>query len=375
MIRIGIVGCGFIGSVHSFALDRLVRAGLVDARVTCTFDVDQDRARQAADRHGAHVAPDLDALLDGVDVVWVCTWTAAHPAVVDAAAARGRAVFCEKPLATTLVECERVAATLATVPHQVGLVLRGAPVFRTLVAAVGSGRYGSPVTTILRDDQYFPNQGMYASDWRADVTRAGGGTLLEHSIHDVDLLRWLLGDPTTVSARIAARAGYPGIDDAATVGFGYPGAATATLVSVWHQVLTRGSSRRLEVFCDDAFLWTDDDHLGPLHVETSAGTEIVRSGAPEWTELLGLPEEHATALAQYAAPAKAFLDALAAGESRAPDAPDAPVALAAHRLVDLAYRSSEAGAVPLPVAPGALLAPPLVTPNGTPDGDLGGAPR
>ena len=50
------------------------------------------------------------------------------------------------------------------------------------------------MATVLRDDQYFPIQGFYGSTWRKDVTQAGGGTLIEHSIHDVDVLRWLLDD-------------------------------------------------------------------------------------------------------------------------------------------------------------------------------------
>ena len=112
-----------------------------------------------------------------------------------AAVDRGRAVLCEKPLAPTLAECEEVSGLLSRVPHQVGLVLRHAPVFRAFAAAVASGDHGRPLAALLRDDQYFPIQGMYGSDWRADVGRAGGGTLLEHSIHDVDVLRWILGDP------------------------------------------------------------------------------------------------------------------------------------------------------------------------------------
>jgi myo-inositol 2-dehydrogenase / D-chiro-inositol 1-dehydrogenase len=353
VIRVGIAGCGFIGSIHSFALHRLVGAGLVDAAVTSTFDVDPDRARRVADLHGAQPARDLDELLSRVDAVWVCTWTAAHEEVVERAAGRGVAVFCEKPLATTLPACERVAAALGRVPHQVGLVLRAAPVFRALADTVAGGGHGAPMATVLRDDQYLPNQGMYGSDWRADVARAGGGTLLEHSIHDVDLLRWVLGDPVSVSARLASRFGHPGIDDTAAVTFGYADGSIATLVSVWHQVLTRGSSRRLEMFCERALLWADDDHLGPLHVETAAGPEIVVSEPPEWTPRLGLPEEHAIPLAQYAAPAKGFLDALSNGTSPdAPRAPDAAVALAAHRLVDLAYRSAAADGAPQPVPGG-----------------------
>jgi predicted dehydrogenase len=350
VIRIGLVGCGFIGSVHSFALGALARAGLIDAAVVATFDPDRERAAALARHHDARPYDDLATLLDDVDAAWVCTWTAAHRPVVDAAVARGRAVFCEKPLAPTLAECEALAATLERVPHQVGLVLRHAPVFRALADAVASGRYGRPMATILRDDQYFPVQGMYASDWRADVERAGGGTLIEHSIHDVDVLRWVLGDPAEVSARAASLLGHSGIDDTTVLTLTYPDESIATITSVWHQILTRGSTRRLEVFCEDGMLWTDDDYLGPLHIETSAGSEVITPPAPSWLARLDVPEGVAQPLAQYAEPSKAFLDALVADGSSARGDPSAADALAAHRLVDLAYRSARAGGTPLAVA-------------------------
>jgi predicted dehydrogenase len=203
------------------------------------------------------------------------------------------------------------------------------------------------MATILRDDQYFPVQGVYASEWRADVGRAGGGTLIEHSIHDVDVLRWILGDPAVLAARTGSRFGHAGIDDIATLTFAYPDASTATIVSVWHQILTRGSSRRLEVFCEQAMLWTDDDYLGPLHVETSERAEVVELAPPRWLERLDVPETLAKPVGQYAAPTKDFLDALARGTAGAPTAAEA---LAAHRLVDLAYRSARAHGDPLSVA-------------------------
>jgi predicted dehydrogenase len=339
--RVGLIGCGLIGFVHSYTLRLLTEQGIVDAAVTATYDRDAERAAAYAAAHDARPCPDLDSLLDDVDVAWICTWTGAHLEAVEAAAARGVAVFCEKPLAPTLPDCERAAAVLATVPHQVGLVLRAAPVFQALAEAVQSGRHGRALAVVFRDDQYFPNQGLYGSDWRADVTKAGAGTLLEHSIHDVDLLRWLLGDPVSVQARLASRFGHPGIEDVAALACAFPDGAVATLTSVWHQILSRGSSRRVEVFCEHALLWLDDDFTGPLHVETAEGSESLTTRPPEWVDDLGAPDALARAVGEYAPPTKAFLDALAAG--RAGPGPDAATALAAQRVVDAAYRSAAAG--------------------------------
>ncbi|HEV3134442.1 MAG TPA: Gfo/Idh/MocA family oxidoreductase, partial [Acidimicrobiia bacterium] len=78
MIRIGIVGCGHIGTVHSFALRQLGDAGLVDARVVGTFDADRARAAGIARHHDARPYEQLAELVAEVDAVWVCTWTAAH---------------------------------------------------------------------------------------------------------------------------------------------------------------------------------------------------------------------------------------------------------------------------------------------------------
>ena len=351
MIRIGIVGCGHIGTVHSFALRQLGDAGLVDARLVGTFDADHERSAGIARHHDARPYEQLAELLAEVDVVWVCTWTAAHLEAVCAAGEQSRAIFCEKPLAPTLADAERLAGVLARVPHQVGLVLRHAPVFRAATELVAEGKYGRPLTTVLRDDQYFPIQGFYASAWRAEVDKAGGGTLLEHSIHDVDVLRSVLGpaagEPHEVAARTASMFGHPGIDDATTVTFRYSDGSTATIVSVWHQILTRGSRRRLEVFCEDALLWADDDYLGPLHVETRNGEELVASAPPPWIDRFEVAEALAKPLAQYAEPSKVFLDALARDGAAARGYPDAGIAIAAHRLVDRAYQSAAAGGRPV----------------------------
>ena len=103
------------------------------------------------------------------------------------------------------------------------------------------------------------------------------------------MLQWILGPVREVSAATAETFGYPGIEDVATLRCGFASGATATLTSVWHQVLSRPSTRRLELFCEDAMLWTEDDYLGPVHVETSAGHEEVVADPPAWIDRLHTP--------------------------------------------------------------------------------------
>ena len=197
MLRIALIGCGHIGTVHSYALGQLTRAGLVDAGITATYDPDHERAVQTARHHDATAHDSLEAALADVDVAWICTWTAGHAGAVRR---RGRTATSRCSARSRWRRRSRSAATIADTlrgrPHQVGLVLRHAPVFAAFADAVASGRYGRPMAVVFRDDQYFPIQGMYGSTWRADVTKAGGGTLIEHSIHDLDVLQWILGPVT-----------------------------------------------------------------------------------------------------------------------------------------------------------------------------------
>lgn len=339
MRRIGIVGTGLMGGHHLWVLQQLARTGLVDAEVTCVFDLDPTRAADLE----LSVADSLEALVEDVDVVWVTTWTAGHLEPVRAAAAAGRAVFVEKPLAPTLAECEELADVLRGTAHQVGLVLRHAPAYAWIAEAVASGRFGRPMGALFRDDQKLPLGGPYGSTWRADVTKAGGGTLIEHSIHDVDVLAWVLGAPESVSAQTSAFAGLPGIDDLAVVRLQFAGGHGAALMSVWHQVEGRTTNRRLEVFCEHAVL-TMDGEVGPVLVETTEGVETVEVPFPAALDGLGLetvPETWRVAAAGLALQAKAFLDALDAGKPHG--WPTVDDALVAHRAVDAAYRSAAAG--------------------------------
>ncbi len=343
-MRVGLVGCGFIGRIHSWALWALRKTGVLDVSVVAVCDEDLDRATVLAGPHGAEVVG-LDSLLAGVDVVYVCTPTAGHLAVVQAAVDRGVAVYCEKPLAADLKAATRVASLLERVPHQVGLVLRSAPVFAAMEDRLASGHYGRTMTVLLRDDQFFPIQGHYASAWRAQLDVAGGGTLIEHSIHDLDLFRRLCGEARDVTCRTASFFGHPGIEDAALATFSFADGLTANLVSIWHDVMTRASTRRVEVFCERAMMWTEYDNTGPLHVETSDGTEVVECRLPGWVDEIPLDEARRTSLGLYAEASRRFLECVAAGPVGPPGAREA---LAAHRMVDAAYRSAEAGGRPVP---------------------------
>ncbi len=348
--RVGIIGAGFIGRLHAAALSRLERGGLVRARYVGVCDVDGDRARQFADSAGLALSTtDPDELIasDEIDTIYVCTPTRFHSELVLKAAAAGKSVFCEKPLARNLADARAMheAVAAAGVRHQVGLVLRYAPIFNVMKQLMNDPDLGRPMAVLFRDDQFFPIRGLSGSTWRKDHEMSGGGTLIEHSIHDLDLLRWLVGEVAGLRAVTRNFAGHPEVEDLASVSLRFENGCTGQLLSLWHNVPGRASTRLIEIFFENGYFATDNDFFGPLRYETSASGGPVVLTAEEvqrrYREMAGVSEEvYQAAVAGYAMEDYFFLRALE--EGRAPF-PGFEVAVRAHVLVDAVYRSAAEG--------------------------------
>jgi len=342
LVRIGFLGNGLISWAHSLSIDAMVKSGGLEVAISAGYDPDQERAGQFAAVHGSTPMSSPEAVCEAADAVFVCTPTALHAPLVEVAAKRGCAVFCEKPLAVDVESARRMAEVVenAGVPAQVGLVLRTTPVFRALRALVTSGRLGRPLSAVLRDDQFFPVQGHYASSWRGDPAMTGGGTLIEHSIHDLDILQWCLGPVRSVSAEMGYGDAHPGVEEVAAVILVHDSGAISTVTSVWHEMLSRHSTRRLEVFFEHGLAWLEDDFVGPLHIEDDQGVVDQPCPMDAWVADLPLEGDLGVAIAMYAVEDKAFCDSV---QSHQPPVPSFAEGVLAHELVDAAYRSAAQG--------------------------------
>ena len=339
-VRLGFIGTGFIARTHNWFL----KHSAAEHRIVAVHDLDADRAQAFADRVGAEVVSE-DEVLDRVDAVFVTTWTSEHERLVAAAAQRGVAVFCEKPLAIDAASAQRMVAAVeaAGVVNQVGLVLRFMPQFlhaRTLLAA---DRAGQLLAVSFRDDQFIPIQSHYGSNWRVDPTRAGRGALLEHSIHDVDIMQWLCGPVESVSGTVREVHGYSRIDDVAVARMDFANGAVASLTSIWHDILDRPSLRHIEIFCENLYLHLDGEAISPITwqftgepVQTLGGGALARACIDA-----GRARERDLAPVVGGAmfnPLTPFLDAIAGG---APSPLPLREALLAHRIVDAIYASAD----------------------------------
>ncbi len=345
---VGLIGCGFIGRFHSRNLRGSLRSELVPGEYAALCDREVSRADAFAAITGVRTttaeAADVFAK-PGLNSVYICTETSEHPDLVVEAARRGLNVFCEKPLAKTLPEVQRMvdAVEAAGVVNQVGLVLRYSPVFTVLKDMMAAPDLGPLLTAHLRDDQFFPTRGHYASAWRGDFERAGGGTLIEHSIHDVDLFRWLFGDITAVRCHTRVTSGHDRVEDVAMATFQHEGGHQTSLSSVWHQLDERPSTRHLEVFFEGGYFATDHDFIGPIRYQLRTGAMQTLNEDEVFERYCGLAslegeEANLARLGMYED--LSFLRCVHEGR---PAFPDFRTALRAHEVVDACYRSAAEG--------------------------------
>jgi predicted dehydrogenase len=339
-VRVGFYGAGYISGIHSWFL----RRSGVDHEIVAVHDPDEERAAAFCAKRGARPVGE-DELLDLVDVVYVTAWTSEHPRLVAKVAERGLAVFCEKPLAVDAPTAQQMADTVARagVTNQVGLVLRSVPSFIVLRDLIRDERAGRVLAVVFRDDQYIPNQGMYGSTWRVDADRAGRGTLLEHSVHDVDILRWMLGPVIGVSGTTREVHGFPRIDDVTVARLDFESGAVATLTSVWHDVLERPSLRRVEVFCERMHAVLEGDFAGPVRWQLTGEPEQCLDQEGLIRRAISIRERDGEPGVMSDGVFNPASELLAAVPARAPVGPAFADALPAHRLVDAIYASAAHG--------------------------------
>lgn len=349
-LGIGVIGAGLIGAMHCFSLRTVIDKLKVPARLAHVADAEESKAKNYQKNFGFdRASTDAEALIrdPAVDAVYVCAWTSAHEDLALAAIAEKKHLFCEKPLAFDAKTARKMQAAAATagITNQVGLVLRQGPVWNVLRHEVQSQELGFPISLIFRDDQCFPIKGAHPSAWRKDPARAGHGTLIEHSIHDLDLLEWTFGPIKSLRAETAHRFGIPGIEDLARVDLEFQSGLTGVLVSVWHDVLNRHSNRRLEVFHEKVFHALECEFTGEIAYQAGAGpmkTVSEREVNQRFWKLRGIEDPELRELSLLFGVYEDYLFCQSAREGRPAD-PDFSVAVRAHELVDAGYESARTG--------------------------------
>ena len=187
MTTVGLIGAGGIANAHIAGWRQLG----VDVIVHSL-----EGAPELVARHGGRLAASLDDLLAQCDVVDICTPTYTHRAFVEAAAAAGRDVVCEKPFALTVEDTEAMirACGEAGVALYPAHVVRFFPEYSTLHDAVVNGTLGTVAV-----QRYDRQGGMPVPPWFLDDALSGG-IVMDLMIHDIDLARWNAGPVASLRA-------------------------------------------------------------------------------------------------------------------------------------------------------------------------------
>ncbi len=214
------IGWGLIGA------STIAREWMIDAiraqpggEIAAVLSSDAERGRRFAAENGIAASyTRLDDLLADpkVDAVYISTTNELHCPQTLSAAAASKHVLCEKPLALTLTDARRMVAAC----REAGVVmgtnhhLRNAATHRAMREAIKAGRIGKPVAARVFHAVYLP---PHLQGWRIDKPEAGGGVVLDITVHDADTLRFVLDDEPIEVVALEQSVGFakPGLEDGA----------------------------------------------------------------------------------------------------------------------------------------------------------------
>ncbi len=282
------LGWGLIGA-SDIGQTRMIPAinAQPDSTVAAVMSGQATRARAYADHNGIPNAYDsLEAILadPAVDVVYISTTNQLHREQTLAAARAGKHVLCEKPLALTLEDAEEMVAACRSAGVVMGTNhhLRNAVTHRTLRRLIAEGVIGTPLAARVFHAVYLPPR---LQGWRVTAPEAGGGVILDITVHDADTLRFVLSDEVVEVTALSAQQGMASgqVEDAV---MGVMRFARGTLAQ-HHDAFTIAHARTgLEVHGAEGSLYGEDvmtqEPVGRIVLRRAGRSdEVIDSGQPE----------------------------------------------------------------------------------------------
>lgn len=226
-MRVGILSFAH-GHAHAYAsslvkIDGVVLVGIADEQVR--------RGKEAADKYETSYYQSYQELLDqGLDAVVITSENARHKEHAIAAARAGAAVLCEKPIAHTVADAEEIIAACeeAGVLLQTAFPVRFNEAIKRAKARIDKGEFGEIIA------MKGTNRGKNPGGWFNDKQLAGGGAVIDHTVHVVDIMRWVLKEEVQdVYAEIDQHFSGGDIDDAGVLSFTFENGVFATLDCSW----------------------------------------------------------------------------------------------------------------------------------------------
>jgi predicted dehydrogenase len=233
-LGVALVGCAH--TMHAWAYARAL-AGSRHARLAGVFDEDPSLAAPIERHFGARVFADAAELLASpdVDAAVVCSETVEHRGLVEVAASHGCHVLCEKPIATSLADAREMIAVCARAGVQlhIAFVTRFLPLIHQVRASMESGDLGEVFAMVAANRGRPPLVPLYPK-WITDPAMAGGGALMDHSVHLTDIMRHLSGrEVVSVTAEVDSLMWDCGIDDIALMSLVFDNGMVGSVDPSW----------------------------------------------------------------------------------------------------------------------------------------------
>ena len=253
MIHVAIIGAGNISSAHIKAYQAFPER----CKIVAIVDIQPGKAAAVAEQHAIEVdiLEQYDALLgrEDIDLVSICTPPFTHADLAESLLRDGKHVLVEKPMAASLAECDRMIRAAEESGKVLSVVAQNRfrdPIMQ-LKQILDAGKIGRVVHAQV-DSYWWRGHCYYDLWWRGLWSKEGGGPTLNHAVHHIDMLGWMMGLPTKVSAMLSNAAhDNAEVEDISVAALQYPGGGMAQITSsvIHHgeeqQIIFQGEHARI----------------------------------------------------------------------------------------------------------------------------------
>jgi predicted dehydrogenase len=294
---------------------------LNDVELVACWDDNTERGQRNAEEFGMHFHAEVDTLLadESIDAVLINTETNRHADFVERAAAAGKDVLLQKPMATTLADCDRIIAAVekSGIRFSMAYQMRHDPVNKKIKELLEGNAVGK--IAMMRRRHSIPvllNPAFVngPSRWHFDPT-ANIGMFFDDASHPADWLYSLFGMPISVSAEIDAIISDVSPDDNGVAIFRF---ARGEMVVLLNSSTTLSAVNTTEIYGDEGTIihdYGDSPSTSAPRAKDAVPLRLLRKGAQQWEEFpFAIPASHAE---RIGAVPLAFLDYLRGDESRA----------------------------------------------------------
>jgi predicted dehydrogenase len=341
-----LIGVGVLSFAHGHAVTYCdVLQSNSGARLVAAWDDNGARGAENAARFGMDFYDSPAAVLarDDVDAVIIACETNRHAELILAACAAGKDVLCQKPMATTLEDCDRIIAAVESsgVHFQMAFQMRCDPLNRQIKNWIDEGAIGKigairrrHCIDVLFNETFVQSAGAWHFDALKNI-----GMFFDDAVHATDFLYWMMGKPVSVMAEIENTLTNVAPDDCGLAIYKWQNENRITLGALFNSSVALAGENTCEVYGDEGVIIQNfDDLVSTMHANGVPALKLYRRATQSWEySPLEVPARHG---ARIGAVAGDWIETLQSRSAPTVSARDGKVSV---EMCLAAYRSAATG--------------------------------